>query len=195
MDKKELKERLDEVVKQIKINSKDAHFADKLIENLLSLKGQLDVEPLELDCGKREKALKGETFELIETNKGILYHTFGGYTIFVTPQMRALYGGLKEILDFTDEDYASLSEEMREAYDLHSSAVTYCLNIPTLVFGDANFLYDMAGATLKYLNSVADEAAQLKEETIEDIKKNIDYQEATEALEHLNEAVANIKTD
>ena len=53
MDKKILKERLDDLVNQIKTNSKDAHFAKKLIDDLLSVKGQMMVEPTELDCGKK----------------------------------------------------------------------------------------------------------------------------------------------
>lgn len=47
MDDKELKDRLSELKKQIKTNSKDARWSDKLVDELLSVKGQLDVEPVD----------------------------------------------------------------------------------------------------------------------------------------------------
>ena len=46
MDKEVLKERLNEVKNQLRTNAKDVHFFDKLIDEALSLKGQMDVEPM-----------------------------------------------------------------------------------------------------------------------------------------------------
>ena len=110
MDKKILKERLDEVKKQLRTNAKDVHFFDKLIDEALSLKGQMTIEPIVLDCGKEEDEWMGDTFRITLTNKGILYHEYGGYSVFVTPQIISLYETLYDLV-VNKEKYAELKGE------------------------------------------------------------------------------------
>lgn len=80
MDNKELKKQLDEVVVQIKNNSKDAKFADKLIDKLLSLKGQIDVEPAWCHfpvTDKDEVIDTGGAYKIVRNSNGINFHITG----------------------------------------------------------------------------------------------------------------------
>ena len=185
MDKKVLKERLDELVRQIKLNSKDAHFANKLIEDLLTIKGQMMNEPMELDCGKKVDEYKGETFHITLTNKGVLYHEYGGYNIFTTPNNKALYDTLANIVE--DKGlYATSTEEEKEKIDLAMSAIGYCISIPKIAFSDAEFTFEIAGKTIEYIRKQYDDlmSKELQEETP---KEDEVFKNASLAMEELRE--------
>jgi hypothetical protein len=71
MDKKVLKERLNEVKNQLRTNAKDVHFFDRLIDEALSLKGQMGVEPMFAYLPENEVVdrIKGNNYELVYTPK------------------------------------------------------------------------------------------------------------------------------
>lgn len=183
MDKKVLKERLNEVKNQLRTNAKDVHFFDKLIDEALSLKGQLTIEPLALDCGKEVEEWSEDTFRVTLTDKGVLYHEFGGYSIFVTPQNAALYGVLSDLVVNKDK-YFKEGAENKEEYDLTMSAIAYCLAVPRLVCGDADFMFEIASKVVEYIKDKYDELIEqpLQEETPTENAEFKDYIEAVEAL-------------
>lgn len=186
MDKKILKERLDDLVKQIKVNSKDAHFADKLIGDLLSVKGQMSVEYTELDCGKKVDEFKGETYRISLTDKGVLYHEYGGYNIFVTPSVKSLYDTLADIVT-NKEEYAKAEGEDKERLELTLSAIGYCLATPRLAFTDVDLMFDIAGKIIDFIKSKYNDLMnkELQEETP---KENAEFKDAMIAFENLKEA-------
>ena len=187
MDKDVLKKKLDEVKKRIKANSKDAHFADALVDELLSLKGQLGIEPtlVHIPVGDVVKTLKGETFEMSLTKHGdAIYHVYGGYTIVADGnRMRSLANAISDYV-VNQELVESLDEKEREMYDLDLSASAYVLNIPMLAFGDPNLKYDLASTMVSYLRKTYEEAlAQpLQEETRDADAK---FEDAAIALDKL----------
>lgn len=170
MDRKsELKGELNSLINQIKINSKDAHFADKLISELLSVKGQLMVEPTELDCGKKIDEWEGDTFRITRTSRGVLYHEKGGFNIFVTPGYGALYDVLSDLVVNKDK-YEELHGEEREDFELTLTAIGYCVSIPKFVFSDAAFTYEVAALVVKFINEQYEKLMNepLQEETAEE---------------------------
>lgn len=187
MDKKVLKERLDEVKKQLRTNAKDVHFFDRLIDEALSLKGQMCVDPIALDCGKEVDEWKADTYRITLTDQGVLYHEYGGYSIFVTPQNAALYGVLSELVINKDE-YFKADAENKEEYDLIMSAIAYCLAVPRLVCGDYEFMFEIASRVVEYIKKKYEELTEqpLQEETpIE----NAEFKEYVEAIGTLKEVV------
>lgn len=187
MDKKELKERLNEVKNQLRTNAKDVHFFDKLIDEALSLKGQMGVDPIALDCGKEEDEWKGETFRITLTNKGVLYHEYGGYSVFVTPNNEALYNALADLVINKDE-YANLEGESKENFEALLTIIAYNLSLPRISFLDREFPQEIAIRTMEFIRKMYDDLMnkELQEETpIEDAA----FREATEALEGLKESV------
>lgn len=147
------------------------------------------VEPIVLEMGKaiEGKSFNGETFELVKTTHGILYHLFGGYNIFVTPNNIALYETLDNLIENKDE-YEKLTGKEREDFDLNLSAVSYVLDVPLFAFGSAEFTFHLAGEVIQYLQKVYDEAneAPLQEETV---SEDLAFKDAVLGLEQLQEAI------
>lgn len=199
-NKKELKEKLAELKKQIKVNSKDAHWAENALREYESLVGQLKHEPIVLDCGKEVDEWAGETFRITKTTTGVLYHTYGGYSVFCTPNIKSLYETLCGYVDNKDE-YAKLEGEAKENIELCLSALSYCISLPSFVCGDANFLFDTAGHVITYLREMSDKLlnAELKEETAEDLELNAAYRDAELGMRNLvdqiSEEVKEIKSN
>lgn len=187
MEKKVLKERLDELVKQIKVNSKDAHFADKLIGDLLSVKGQMGVEPIALDCGKEVDEWRGETFRITLTDKGVLYHEYGGYSVFVTPNNTALYDVLSDLVVNKDE-YAVLEDEKKENFESLLAIIAYNVALPRIAFMDKDFPQEIAIKAMEFLRKMYDDLMN-KELQAETPKEDAEFKEAVLALEDLKEAV------
>ena len=147
------------------------------------------VEPIVLDCGKaiEGKVFKGETFELSKTNKGICYHIFGGYSIFVTQNNIALYETLDDLIE-NQETYNKLTGQEREDFDLHLSALTYVLDVPLFAFSSAEFTYEIADKVVKFLQKTYDDAmAQpLQEETV---FEDQEFKDAVLGMENIKEAL------
>lgn len=183
MDKKELKERLDGVKKQLRTNAKDVHFFDKLIDEALSLKGQMGVEPVALDCGKEVDEWKGETFRITLTDKGVLYHEYGGYSVFVTPNNLALYGALEDLV-VNREHYEKLEGEEKENFDSLLAIIAYNLSLPRISFMDRDFPQEIAVRTMEFLQKKCEElmSEELKEETP---KEDAEFKEAALAFEEV----------
>ena len=183
MDKKILKERLNEVKNQLRTNAKDVHFFDKLIDEALSLKGQMGVDPIALDCGKEVDEWKGETFRITLTDKGVLYHEYGGYSVFVTPNNAALYDVLSDLVVNKDE-YAALEGEQKENFESLLTIIAYNLSVPRIAFLDRDFPQEIAIKTMEFLRKMYDELMnkELQEETP---KEDAAFKEATLALEDL----------
>lgn len=186
MDKKVLKERLDELVRQIKLNSKDAHFADKLIGDLLSVKGQMRIEPIALDCGKEVDEWRGETFRITLTDKGVLYHEYGGYSVFVTPNNVALYDVLSDLV-VNKEEYAELEGESRENFESLLTIIAYNVSLPRVSFLDKDYPQEIALKTMEFLRKMYDDlmSKELQDETP---TEDAEFKEATLALEDLKES-------
>lgn len=195
MEEKKLKlhEKIRSLKKQIETNSKDAHFAKVLVDELLSTKAQLCIEPIELNVGKKVDEFKGETFTIVKTDRGCLYHEYGGYNIFVTPNQTALYTTLVDYVDNKDT-YFELKGEEKEIFELNMSAIAYCLSVPKFCFSDVEFTYDIATKVIQFLTKSYEKAMEepLQEETIEEDEQ---FKEATLGLENIKEEIKNIEKE
>lgn len=190
-NKKELREKLTELKKQIKANAKDAHWAENALREYESLVGQLKHEPIVLDCGKEVDEWAGETFRITKTTTGVLFHTYGGYSVFCTPNITSLYETLVNYVEKKDE-FDKLEGEAKEIHELALSALAYCVNLPSFVCSDEAFLYDTAGHIVKYLREIQDQLlnAPLREETPEDLQANEEFRQATLATKELVDEIS-----
>jgi hypothetical protein len=193
MDKKILKERLADVKKQLRTNAKDVHFFDKLMDEALSLKGQMGVEPIVLDCGKEEDEWAGKTFRITLTDKGVLYHEYGGYSVFVTPNNNALYDVLSDLV-VNKEEYAKLEGEKKDNFEALLTIIAYNLSIPRISFMDKDFPQEIAIRTMQFLQKMYED---LMEEPLQDETPNADaeFKEATLAVEELKESMEETKKE
>ena len=193
MDKKILKERLADVKKQLRTNAKDVHFFDKLMDEALSLKGQMGVEPIVLDCGKEEDEWAGKTFRITLTDKGVLYHEYGGYSVFVTPNNSALYDVLEDLV-VNKEEYAKLEGEKKANFEALLTIIAYNLSIPRISFMDKDFPQEIAIKTMQFLQKMYED---LMEEPLQDETPTADaeFKEATLAVEELKESMEETKKE
>lgn len=147
------------------------------------------VEPIVLDCGKaiEGKVFKGETFELSKTNKGICYHCFGGYSIFVTHNNIALYETLNDLIE-NQETYNKLEGKERDDFDLNLSCIAYILNVPLFSFSSAEFSFSIATQVIQFLQKTYDDAMAkpLQEETV---AEDQEFKDAVLGMETIKEAL------
>jgi len=148
--------KLNEVKSQIKANSKDAHFADTLIKELLSLKGQKDQQPMYLCVPESEvvKTYDFDSFSISNCKGGILFHTKGGYNVYTTPRVKVLYEHLELLLSMK-ENYETLTEEGRKSYDNLFLTINAVLMAPIMAPITAQGLVDTANAIIEIFDREA----------------------------------------
>lgn len=187
MNKKELKKQIDEVVSQIKTNSKDAKFADSLIDKLLSLKGQYDVEPTRV-CVEEKDVVKEYDFEsvrYIRCKSCIIFQAKGGMSVVVSHRMTALFEHLNVLLDMKDR-YESLTDEEKLTYETLYSATTFILELPIFATCDDEFFVGISSDIINRLNRLTEKNLEepLKEETH---KENAEFENLNEVFNQENE--------
>lgn len=195
MEKELLKSKLNELKTKIKTNSKDAHFAETLLDELLSIKGQIDVEPtlVHVPLSDVDRELDGETFTMAVLKNGdAVYHVRGGYTLIADgSRMFALAQTIKDYVDSKDL-LGELTDEEREMYELDMSASTYILNLPMYAFTDQDFKYNIATMCIKWLRESYDKAL---EEPLQEEDKELDdsFEDAAIALEDIKDGLKKTK--
>lgn len=185
MDKNELTTKLEEVKNLIKTNSKDAHYAETLISELLSVHGQLKHEPtlVHVPLKDIEKEADGETFVMATTKDGkAIYHTRGGYTIVADSTYSSLFYTIYNLIDYINGT-VELDEETKNILEADTIATSYILNIPMYVMDDFEYKASLFENVLHYLTKrVEDAEKELQDETPDE---NREFQNAVEALNAL----------
>ena len=185
MDRSEIKAKIDEVKAQIKANSKDAHFAEKLIGDLLSLKGQYEHQPTMVHVAMDDilDTLEGNTFTIYKTKSGDTgFHLKAGYDIVIRPTVESLNKSLAAFVDY-QKDIEKLSEEEREWYEQDLIATQFCLTIPMYAFADMDFKFKVANMFADYMLEIQHKLldnVELQDETPEENKA---FEQATMGLE------------
>lgn len=185
MDRNEIKTKIEEVKAQLKSNSKDAHFAEKLIGDLLSLKGQYEHQPTMVHVAMDDilDTLEGNTFTIYKTKSGDTgFHLKAGYDIVVRPTVESMNQSLATFVDYQKE-MDSLSEKEREWYEQDLIATQFCLTIPMYAFADMDFKYKVANMFADYMLEIQNKFLDnvvLQDETPEENKA---FEQATMGLE------------
>lgn len=174
IDKNTLKQKLEETKAKIKSNSKDAHFADSLISDLLSIKGQLEHEPTLVHITEASiiDRFDGANFEMCITKDGTaVYRTRGGYTIVADYGLSSLNKTISDFITLSKNE-VKLSDSEMEAVLLDLDANAHVLNIPMLAFSDLDFKFELAKMVINFLRDTYDKAmnAPLQDETPEENK-------------------------
>lgn len=194
MDKKDLKKDLADIKAKIKANSTDAHFADTLIAELLSIKGQIDHEPtiVHIPLSDVEDKLEGETFAIYSLKSGdVAYHLKGGYTLIASNRFFSLNDALRGYVANQHIVDTELNTEDKELYEKDLWASTYLLNLPTIAFSDLEFKYKIVNRIIEYLDEL--QKKLLVDAELQDETPNADkaFKDATLALEDIKSDIAN----
>lgn len=186
-NKKQVLSEIENTINQIKTNSKDAKFADKLIDKLLSLKGQYDVEPTRLYVPEKNviKEYDNDNLRIVKCKDCIIWQQKGGHIVVVYPTMRAEYEFLEGMLDLKD-NYDKLSDDMKAAYDGAYFGYSILLQLPTIMvtndkwFARASILASWGVA--RFVKEQLDEPLQ-EETPIENAEFETKMEVANELLE------------
>ena len=143
--KKTIWSEIETVINQIKTNSKDTKFADKLIDKLMSLKGQYDVEPTRLFVPEKDviKEYDNDNLRIVRCKDCIIWQHKGGFTFVVKPTMRALYEYLSGMLAMKDR-YDELTGDEKQLYDVSYFGMSLILQAPMFAVADDEFFVDLA---------------------------------------------------
>ena len=188
MERSELKEKLSELKKKIKANSKEAKFATELVEELLLTQRMIDKEPLHTyDLGAEIDRLEGQTFYIAKHEKGALYHVYNSFDLVVQPSQLALYETLVSLVENKEEN-AKLVGEEKENFENYMNIVSYVLSVPAYALGDGKLSVEIATLVVKHMNETFKKLMNqpLQEETP---KEDQEFKEATLAIEEVKEAL------
>ena len=159
---------IEQIINQIKTNSKDAKFADKLIDKLLSLKGQYDVEPTILYVPEKNviKEYDNDNLRIVRCKDCIIWQHKGGFTYVVKPTMRALYEYLDGMLSMKDK-YDELTDDEKSLYDAAYFGMSIILQAPMFAVADDEFFVELATFIGEGVKKVSDKLLNqpLQEET------------------------------
>lgn len=185
MEKENLRKKLEETKAKIKNNSKDAHFADALISDLLSIKGQLVHEPTlaHVTIDDIEEELKSDVFHMAVMKDGsCVYKVYGGYTIICDGRLSSLNNTIREYISY---DPSYLSDEEIEERELAMSAIRYVLSAPMFAFSSEALTLKIASSIVEYLVELQNEAenGELSPDSVEDNVDMLDRVSMTEELE------------
>ena len=140
-EKRELYLKIEELKDKIVGLTAEENTARELIRELLETKAQIDNTPLILNMGEvdneSEDVFRADEYEVVKTDRGILYHEYGGYSIFVAPNNKIIYDILSIFLE-ERADADGISEEERKDRKERNDALSFTLGIPRLAFIDVD---------------------------------------------------------
>lgn len=173
MEKKELKKKLNEQIVLLKAQCKDAHYAQTLLDGILSLKGQIDVKA---DERKAVSEIKESAYSLTRyDNDDIEFHINGMTTTF-RPHLNVYHFPLNALLTCHD-NYDTMDEESKENYENLLTDVLLALQMPTILFSDVQLTGDVMNTYVKYLNKKLEESQDDDNLPHDDDAKNEEFKD------------------
>lgn len=143
-----------ETISQLKGICNDAKFADKLVQDIISLQKQMDIEPtlVHIPVSSAMKEYDFGHFKIIDTNYGIIFQT-NGYKVIVNAWITSLYGQLKALMYYKDQ-YDKLSEQEQDNYEALLGGTTLILMNPLVCFTDDDYWINQATEIAKKQNEL-----------------------------------------
>lgn len=182
MKNEELKKEMKNVIDQIRVNSKDARWADKLVDKLISLKGQMDIEPTRLYVPEKDviKEYDNDNLRVVRCKDCIIWQHKGGFSFVVKPTMRALYEYIEGMLAMKDR-YDELTDDEKSLYDAAYFGMSLILQAPMFAVADDEFFVELATFIGEGVKKVSDKLLNqpLQEETP---KENAEFENLNEVL-------------
>lgn len=154
------------------------------------------VNPVEL-CIEADEVVKRypvtEAIEIVRCKTSIFFHSTGFFAVSRPTLANNLNGGalfetLQWYCDYQDRRDEYTPEE-QEQYDTVGAMIATIMMLPIEAFTDMDFMIDLADVILKkkreYYERLAAEAAQPREETLEDALENAAFEAEVKASEEV----------
>lgn len=190
--KEEIRKRIDEVKNLIKTNSKNAHHAEKLIDELITLDREKRHEAtlVHIPMDNVSKTFKGDAFELCYTKQGeAVYRTFGGYTIICSSLFNALNATIENAIDYLNgEIQEGLTDEQKQLIEDDITATSWVLNLPLHACSDLEFKYDLTNKFIEFISKL-NEKKNTDEPQEETYEQDAQFKDAMIGMENVKEII------
>lgn len=173
---------------------------EREIESLLSLKGQIDIEPMRFHIPEADVIHEHaeDTFYIAETASSAIFHTYGGYTLIADSRnANSLYMTLRELAEYmedqkeyidkrfgdileaerkirdsemTDFDIAEFRKSVEQSVGTDYIVKEFMLKLPWWCFCDISATYNIAETAYKTFSTLLENSS--KELTKEDVDSN-----------------------
>lgn len=181
MEKKELKEKLDSKIKELKTACNYSKKADTLIDEVLSLKGQYDVKERVVVSQIKASAYSITLYD----NEDIEFH-INGLTTTLKSQIHAYHFPFNALLNLHD-NYDKLDQEAKDNYETLLSNVCIIMQMPTIVFTTPNLYQKVIIPYIDYLNEQFEKAQKIENLPKDNDAKNEAFKQEEELNEQLKE--------
>jgi hypothetical protein len=189
MDNKVLNERLNELIRQIRLNSKDAHFAEKLTGDLLSVHRQkLSEKSYVFNLGAEQYKIEKGSFYIAKHDKGVLFHIYNSFDMVVPVSSNSLYRTLATILEEHNNEYDNMSDEDKLDHDTFIEVVGIIMAMPLNILNDTEFAIDIATQVMKRTNELYEKAISTNLQP-EDAERDAEFRDITLNAEALKEHI------
>ena len=197
MDKKILNERLNELLRQIKLNSKDAHFAEKLTDDLLTVHRQkLHEKSYVFNLGEELYKIERNSFYMAKHERGVLFHIYNSFDMVIPISNNSLFSTLSAVLDEHMNEYENMTDEEKLDHDTFVETIGILLAMPLTLFADTEFAINVATQVIQRMDQLVRAANEqpLQDETVED---DAEFREraiiAEEAKGYILESLESVK--
>lgn len=186
MDKEALNKQIDEVSAQIVSNSKDARFAKKLVDELLSLKGQYDVEEVVMIVRAKDvlNEYDNDNIVLMRCKQCIIWRHRGGFSVVVEPRMRGLYEWLDGLLSLKDDE-DKLTEDAKMVYSANYFGMSILMQIPMFAVADDELFFNIVDKAVEEIKKFSDKHLNNPELQEETPKENAEFEAKMKAAEEV----------
>lgn len=168
----------------------------KEINELLDLKSQVDIKPVEI-CIEPDEVVKrypiGSSMEILRCSTKFCFKSPYVWLV-VKPSLAnnlsggALYETLEWCCDYMDSR-ENLPEDEVERNDTFVQMVVHLLTIPMDAFTDMDYTFELADAIITrrvaFYDRIAKQAQKVREDTMEDIVANLAFEQQIEVAEQV----------
>ena len=167
-----------------------------MIDDILRLKAQMCVEATEIYVREKDVIevidLDSVCFKICTT--GILFHAKSGYTAWIEPRCRALFGVIIETLKANKADEEQRKKYTKEELELQEQfliAWVHMLEMPIAASVSPKILFEVVTTFLKSFREETDRMLNhpLHEENVQDLIDNANAQQTEELLDGIAEQV------
>ena len=186
MDKESLKKQIDELYGKIVANSKDARFSKRLVNDLLSLKGQYDIEEVIIIVKTKDvlKEYNNNEIVIIRCKQCIIWRHRGGLSVVVEPRMRALYEWLDGLLSLKDDE-DKLTEAEKMVYSANYFGMSILMQIPMFAVADDELFFNIIDKAVEGIKKFSDKHLDNPELQEETPKENAEFEAKMKAAEEV----------
>ena len=169
--KETLQNKLNKIKEAIVNICSDKEEGKRLVDDLLSLKGQADIEPtlVHIPTSYIIKEYDNDNIVIYRCKDCIIWRMKGGETKIVYPTMVGEYQFLSQMLDMR-EKYDTLDEDLKTVYDSSYLGYSILNTIPSIITAKDKYFVEAVKWGMDFTARMYDEiiAHPLQDETPED---------------------------